>query len=145
VRHEGVPLVITGESEVEITLQDGRRIAEPTEADIVKSFAGLSDAGDFIILNDEHLGEVRAAGPQGGTFLVQCDLPKDGRVFCGERGEVGLAEAIGIFQDFLRGRTEWSGQFGSVHVRPSQVARIIFILAGVAGTAYFAARLLRRG
>ena len=121
---------------VKITLHDGRTIPEPTDADVDALFAGLSDPGDFIILNDEDRGEVRAAGPQNGSFLLQCDLPKDGRVFAGERPEVGLAEATGIFREFLAGKAQWSSQFVSREAPPVRVATFILILAVVAAVTF---------
>jgi hypothetical protein len=37
-------------------------------------------------------------------------------MFSGEREDVGLTEATGIFQEFLRGRTEWSDRFTSMEL-----------------------------
>ena len=110
---------------VKIKLHDGRTISNPTEADIERLFMGLSDAGDFIILSDGRGSEVRAAGPQNGNFLLQCDLPKDGRVFRGERLKVGLAEATGIFREFLAGHAQWSSEFTSREGLPSRVAAVL--------------------
>ena len=119
---------------MKITLHDGRTIPEPTEADIELHFAGLSDAGDFIILNDEHRGEIRAAGPPDGTFLLQCDLPRSGRTFAGERSDVELAEAIAIFREFRAGRVHWSTQFEDRDAPPPRIVMVILIL--VAGGAF---------
>jgi hypothetical protein len=98
---------------MKLTLHDGRTVAGPTDGELEQLFMSLSDAGDFIILNDEIRGEVRAAGPHHGTFLVQCDLPRGGRVFAGELRQVCFAEALSIFREFQAGRTDWSSRFNS--------------------------------
>lgn len=121
---------------MKITLHDGRSITDPTESDLQALFATLSDAGDFIILSDDRGREVRAAGPQNGSFLLQCDLLKDGRVFRGERAEVGLAEATGIFREFLAGQDQWSNQFTSREGPTSRVAAVVILLGLAAGSLF---------
>jgi hypothetical protein len=121
---------------VKITLHDGRTIVEPRAADLDALFAGLSDPADFMILKDEQLGELRAAGPHRGTFLLQCDLPRSGAVFRGERSEVGVEEATDIFRDFLGRRVEWSRQFAAREAPPGRVARVLLALAVIVASAF---------
>ena len=118
---------------MKITFHDGRTIVGPTPADIDRLFAELTeDPGDFIILSNQHRGEVRAAGPKDGPFLLQCDAAKDGSVFRGEREDVAPAEAKDIFKEFLAGRVGWSSQFADVGPASSKVNVAVVIAVVVA-------------
>lgn len=128
---------------MKITLHDGRTFEKPAESDIATLFAALSDPGDFIILKDELRGEVRAAGPHDGTFLLQCDLPRDGRTFSGERQDVGLAEAVSIFRDFLAGRPQWSSSFADREPPLPRTVKLVLILAGLGAVALLFWYLIR--
>jgi hypothetical protein len=96
---------------MKIRLHDKRTFDGATESQIEFLLTQLSDPGDFIILSDPAHGELRAAGPHNGTFLIQCDLPGPKHVFSGERYDVGLAETISIFMQFLHGNTNWRESF----------------------------------
>ena len=120
---------------MKIRLHDGRTFEKPTDSDVDTLFAALSDPGDFIILNDELRGEVRAAGPHDGSFLLQCDLRRDGRTFAGERQEVGLAGAVSIFREFLAGRTHWSSSFANREPPLPSTVKLVLILAGLGAVA----------
>jgi hypothetical protein len=96
---------------MKIRLHDNRAVEEPNGSQIEFLFTQLSDPGDFIILTDPIRGEVRAAGPHNGTFLIQCDLSEANHVFNGERYDVGLGETISIFLQFLSGNTGWRHSF----------------------------------
>jgi hypothetical protein len=114
---------------VKFTLRDGRTVCNPSEADLEMLFASLADAGDFIILNDANRGEMRAAGRRDGTFLLQCDLPRDGRVFAGELPQVGFAEALGMYREFRAGSVDWSRRFASRGEPLSRGAKVTFLVA----------------
>jgi hypothetical protein len=116
-------------------LHDGRKFDAPSDADVEACFASLSDPGDFVVLSDESLGEVRAAGPHDGNFLLQCELRRTDGSFAGERDGVGAAEASSIFREFLAGRTHWSGRFVGREPPLPQPLKVVVWLVGAGAVA----------
>jgi hypothetical protein len=84
-----------------------------------------------------------ATGPYEGTFLLQCDLPRDSGTFAGERQGVGLAEAVGIFREFLTGGTHWSSSFANREQPLSSTVKLVLILAGLGVVAFLVWCLVR--
>ena len=97
---------------MELIFPDGRRVATPDARTLDEAFAELSDPGDFLVLRDPARGEVRAAGPSDGTFLLQCDLPESGGMFRGEVHDIDRSEAASIFRSFAAGDTTWVARWG---------------------------------
>ena len=124
---------------MKIKLHDKRIIEKPDSATLNRLFFELHDPGDFIILSDEKLGEIRAAGPFDGKFLVQCDLPSISGVFRGERSDVHLTEAQSMFDAFLSGDKSWKETMSNRNPTLFEALRspFLWILLAVVGLAIY--------
>jgi hypothetical protein len=120
---------------MKIELHDKRIIENPDAATINRLFFELNDPGDFMILSDDRLGEIRTAGPLDGKFLVQCDLSSISGAFRGERDNVHLAEVQSKFLAFLNGETAWKETMSNRKPTLSEAIRspFLFILLALIG------------
>lgn len=91
---------------MEIHLHDGRVLRNATEEMMEGEILALSDAGDFIRLVGV-CGEIRAAGPAQGKFLVQCDLHSNHKLLRGEKDAMSRSEVITRFREFMNGDLVW--------------------------------------
>lgn len=112
-----------------LELHDGRTFDDITDTTIETAFGSLSDPGDFIILRDRALGEVRAAGPNKGQFLLQCDLPASPGMFNGQLESISIDKAIDVFKKFRTGDTSWRCSFTDLNAPLSRRTMIVLALA----------------
>jgi hypothetical protein len=125
---------------MKIELHDDRVFEKPDGATLQRLLFELDDAGDFIILSDEQLGEIRAAGPVNNKFLVQCDLPSDSGVFEGEQDNVNIAQVQSMFLAFLDGDVRWKRTMLDRNPKPSEAVSSpfgIFLVVTVLLVIYF--------
>ena len=92
---------------MQLEFHDGRICYDVSDAAIKTAFSLLSDPGDFVILRNGMRGEVRAAGPQRGLFVLQCDIRTSPGMFKGELYHVSTDVAVDIFQRFRKGDQTW--------------------------------------
>lgn len=119
---------------MQLEFHDGRISYDVSDATIEAAFKSLSEPSDFVILRNHVLGEVRAAGPLRGHFVLQCDLRPSPRMFNGQLELVSIDKAIDIFQCFRKGDLSWRSNFvdlnGALPLRTKLVlglAAIVFI------------------
>ena len=132
---------------MELIFHDGRKVASPGGGTLDEAFEGLSDPGHFLILRDAALGEVRAAGPSDGTFLLQCDLSAPGGMFRGEVDAIERSEAASVFKSFAAGDTRWSAGWERRDrlVAPPPMVRGALLGLALLGALLLVLRLLRTG
>ncbi|MFH1642605.1 MAG: hypothetical protein ABIC04_06950 [Nanoarchaeota archaeon] len=106
---------------MKITLHDKRIFMNPDGTTLSRLLSELKEADNFIVLSDEKIGEIRAAGPLDGKFLVQCDLHSISGVFKGERDEVDFTSLHSIFLAFLKGDTAWKETMSNRNPKLSEV------------------------
>ena len=103
---------------MEIHLHDGRVLRGATEEMVEREIVALSDAGDFIRLVGV-CGEIRAAGPARGKFLVQCELHSEGKALRGEKDDMLGTEVITRLREFMNGDLDW---FREVSIETSRTS-----------------------
>jgi hypothetical protein len=125
---------------MKIKLHDNSVFENPDGATLQRLLFELDDAGDFIILSDDKLGEIRAAGPDNKNFLVQCDLPSCSGVFEGEQNNVNIAQVQSMFLAFLSGDLSWKRPMSDRNPKLSEAIRNpfgIFLVVIVLLAIYF--------
>jgi hypothetical protein len=124
---------------MKITVHDGRVFEKPDGSLLHRLLFELRDAGDFIVLRDDKLDEIRAAGPVNNQFLVQCDLLSDAGTFEGERVNVTIAQVQSMFLAFLNRDVSWKSTMSSTTPTLSEAMRsplAILLLVGISLVLY---------